>query len=238
MHFDPSVFGQGFHRFVKLEYQLFGAWLAPLLHVVSLVIILLALWRGNRVRTLFTAYFTLNWLFLFGYWGVFAVVYWAKIGIAYLFGYIAAPILLALITFNWIRELYAKRIDIDFSNISKKRWIVLPIIVWGFLYPAYLYGQGFSFSASDLLFSYYGLMPCPTTMVVLSLFTLTFPRGNRTIYHLMTVYAIVIGTATVMTGWLPDIPFILLGLYALCLILYYRSRDRLDRSRSPKPKQG
>jgi len=228
MSFDPSVFGQGFHRFVALEFQLFGGWLAPLLHGLSLVIILLALWRGNRVRLLFTLYFTLNWLFLFGYWGVFGVVYWAKIGIVYLFAFIAAPILLAFITINWIRELFLKRIDLDFTHIKKRRWMILPILLWGFWYPAYLYGQGFSFRLGDLLFSYYGLMPCPTTMVVLSLFTLTYPSGNRTLFNLMTAYAIIIGTATVLTGWLPDIPFIMIGIYGLCLIFKFRAdRKRL-----------
>jgi hypothetical protein len=43
----------------------------------------------------------------------------------------------------------------------------------------------------------------------------------------MTVYALFVGTATVLTGWLPDIPFILIGLYAFILILI----DRFRRSR-------
>jgi len=226
MHFDPSVFGQGFHQFVALEYEIFGDWLAPLMHVVSFIIILLALWRGDKVRLLFTAYFTLNWLFLFGYWGVFAVVYWAKIGTVYLLSYIAAPILLAFITINWIRELFLRKIHLDFTHIAKQKWIVLLVLLWGFWYPSYLYGQGFSFNVGDLLFSYYGLMPCPTTMVVLSLFTLTYPKGNRTLFNLMTAYAIIIGTATVLTGWLPDIPFILLGVYGLCLILRRKYEDK------------
>lgn len=224
MDFDPSVFGQGFHRFVELEYQLFGEVLAPLLHISTFIIILLVFWRGNKAKLFFTAYFTLNWLFLFGYWGVFAVIYWAKIGTVYLLSYIAAPILLALIAIAWIRELFQKKIDLDFQYIAKKRWIVLPVLLWGFWYPAYLYGQGFMPSVGDLLFSYYGLMPCPTTMVVLSLFTLNYPLGNRTIFNLMTVYAIVIGTATVLTGWLPDIPFILIGFYGFGLILIHKFR--------------
>ena len=227
MNFDPAVFGQGFHYFVELEFQLFGKVLAPLLHIVSFCIILLVFWRGNKVRFLFTALFTLNWLFLFGYWGVFAVVYWANIGIIYLAVFIAAPVLLTLIAVNWFRELSLKRIDLDFNNTAKIRWAVILILLWGFWYPTYIYGQGFVFNFGDLLFSYYGLMPCPTTMVVLSLFTLNYPKGNRTLFNLMTVYALFVGTATVLTGWLPDIPFILIGLYAFILILI----DRFRRSR-------
>lgn len=228
MSFDPSVFGLAFHRFVELEYQIFGRIGAPLLHVLTLILIVLVLLFGNRTRLPFVVAFTLNWLFLFGFWGIFAVFYWAKIGAAYLMSYIAAPVLLALITITWIRELFQKKIDLDLKHISKKRWIVLPIMIWGFWYPTYLYGQGFVFRASDLLFSYYGLMPCPTTMLVLGVLTLTYPRGNRTLLHLMTAYALLIGTATVLTGWLPDIPFIVIGLYSLGLIWLHRTKRSAD----------
>lgn len=224
MNFDPAVFGEGFHRFVEFEYRLFGAALAPLLHIASFVILLLVFWRGNKFKKLFTVFYTLNWIFLFGYWGVYAVIYWAKIGMVYLLSYIAAPVLLALIAVSWMRELYLKRIDLDFRHIAAYRWAVLPVLLWGFWYPSYQYGQGFIPSAGDLLFSYYGLMPCPTTMVVLSLFTLNYPRGNRALFHLMTAYALLIGTATVLTGWLPDIPFILIGVYALTLILINKEK--------------
>jgi hypothetical protein len=228
MEFDPSVFGLGFHRFVTQEYQIFGQIGAPLLHGITLLLILLILLRGNRARLPFIVFFTLNWLFLFGFWGVYAVFYWAEIGVPYLLSYLAAPVLLALITVNWIRELFQKKIDLDLKHCPKWRWVVLPIIIWGFWYPTYLYEQGFLFKLSDLLFSYYGLMPCPTTMVVLGLMTLNYPRGNRTLFHLMTAYALLIGTATVLTGWLPDIPFILIGLYSLVLILVYHPKRSND----------
>lgn len=224
MDFDPSVFGLAFHRFVELEYQIFGRVGAPLLHVLTLILLAAVIWRGNRARLPFVIFFTLNWLFLFGFWGVFAVFYWAKIGVVYLLTYIAAPILLALITINWILELFQKKIDLDIKHSLKSRWVVLPIIVWGLWYPTFLYGQGFVFKISDLLFSYYGLMPCPTTMVVLGIFTLNYPKGNRRLFHLMTVYALLIGSATVLTGWLPDIPFILIGLYSLGLIMTHRPK--------------
>jgi len=219
MNFDPVVFGEGFHRFVELEYQVFGAVLAPLLHIATFIILLMVFRYGNRVKTLFTVYFTLNWGFLFGYWGVYAVIYWAKIGMVYLLSYLAAPVLLALIAAGWLRELFRKSIDLDYSRIERHRWTILPILLWGFWYPAYRYGQGFVPSAGDLLFSYYGLMPCPTTMVVLSLFALNYPAGNRALFRLMTAYALLVGTATVLTGWLPDVPFILIGVYAFALIL-------------------
>ncbi|HOP10919.1 MAG TPA: hypothetical protein PK629_05450 [Oscillospiraceae bacterium] len=222
MSFDPAVFGEGFHRFVEMEFDLFGTTLAPFFHIASLIVLLLVFCMGNRVRTVFTAYFALNWLFLFGYWGVFGVIYWAGIGVVYLLVFLAAPVLLAFIAFFWVRELFRKSIDLDYRQTAGYRWAVLPVLVWGFWYPFYQYGQGFTLNVSDLLFSYYGLMPCPTTMVVLSLFTLNYPRGNRVLFRLMAIYAVLIGTATVLTGWLPDIPFIVIGLYAFGLMLFER----------------
>ena len=56
-------------------------------------------------------------------------------------------------------------------------------------------------------------------MFVLSIMTMKYPEGNRKLFKLFTVYALFIGTATVMSGWLPDIPFIVLGLYSLILII-------------------
>lgn len=119
MEFDPSVFGLAFHRFVAQEYQLFGQIGAPLLHGITLLLSLLILLRGNRAWLPFVIIFTLNWLFLFGFRGVYAVFYWAEIGVPYLLSYLAAPVLLAFITVNWIRELFQKKVDLDLKHCPK-----------------------------------------------------------------------------------------------------------------------
>jgi hypothetical protein len=67
-------------------------------------------------------------------------------------------------------------------------------------------------------------MPCPTTMVVLSLLTLNYPRGNRTLFNLLSIFSVVIGIGSVASSWLPDIPFIILGVYGAGLILLNRPR--------------
>ncbi len=141
MVFDPSVFGQGFHRFVELEYQVFGVVLAPLLHIFTFVILLLVFWRGNKAKLLFTIYFATNWLFLFGYWGVFAILYWGKIGTVYLLSYIAAPILLALITITWIRELFQKRLTSILSILQKAGGVVCRYCYGGFGIPLISMGK-------------------------------------------------------------------------------------------------
>lgn len=229
MKFDPRTFGIGFHRFVQVEFETIGTGLAPLLHIATVVILFLVLRYGNKYRKLFTVYFALNWLFLLGYWGVYGSIYWSEVGTAYLLNFMAVPILLSLIMINFIRELLNPKLDLDFGNVKKPRYLALLVLLWGFWYPAYIYSYGFLFTAKDLLFSYYGLMPCPTTMVVLSLLTLNYPKGNRTLFNLMTAYAIFIGTAIVASGWIPDIPFIILGIYSFALIILNKISTRLSK---------
>jgi len=216
MSFDPQVFGEGFHRFVQLEYSLFGS-LSLFFHAAAYLLLISIFIFGNRARKAFDIYFAFNWLFLLGYWGVFGVVYWLNIGLSYLAVYVFAPVLLLLIFINWVKEIKNPQINLDLSGAPWYRYVVFAILIWGIWYPEYIYAQGFAFHIKDLLFSYFGLMPCPTTMFVLSILTIKYPETNRQLYKLLTLYAIFIGTATVMSGWLPDIPFIVLGIYAFIL---------------------
>lgn len=224
MNFDPKVFGEGFHRFVQMEIDLFSIPLGIIFHIATLVILVLVFAGGNKYQKLFAIYFAVNWIFLFGYWGIYAIFYWSKIGLPYLAAYSITPVLLGLIVFHWSKEIHNSKIDLNLKKIKMPRLIILIILIWGFWYPTYIYSEGFVFKISDVIFSNYGLMPCPTTMVVLSLMTLKYPGTNKNLYNLFTVYALFIGTATVLSGWLPDIPFILLGLYALSLMLFKKNR--------------
>lgn len=217
--FNPAEFGAGFHEFVTRESEILG-FLSPYLHIITLIIVVLAFIYGNRFRLVFIIYFTLEWLLLFGYWGIYSIIFWLQKDILFLAMFIACPVLLAFILWQWIKEIVSPSIDLDFRNIIPWRWPVLLIAAWGFWYPAYVWGEGLILQGSDLLFSNYGLMPCPTTMVVLSLFSLNYPRGNRTLFNLLSVYAIFIGIGSVAAGWFPDIPFIILGVYGLGLILW------------------
>jgi hypothetical protein len=223
MNFDPEVFGEGFHRFVQMEVDLFGVPLGAFFHVATIVILFLVFTKGNKYRRLFAVYFGVNWIFLFGYWGVYAIIYWTRTGLPYIACYAITPVLLGFIVFHWIKEILNPEINLDFKKVKAARFIILAVLLWGFWYPGYKYGEGFIFSIKDIILSNYGLMPCPTTMVVLSLMTLKYPDTNRSLYLLFTVYALFIGTATVLSGWIPDIPFIILGLYALSLILFNKN---------------
>jgi hypothetical protein len=69
------------------------------------------------------------------------------------------------------------------------------------------------------------------TMVTLSLLFLKYPAGNRTLFNLLTAYAVMVGAAMVALLYVPDIPFFFLGLASLALIVKTNVSIRLRRHR-------
>jgi len=136
------------------------------------------------------------------------------------------PILLGLIVYLSIKVIKNPTIDLDFKSIPYYRFLVLIILIWGLWYPTYIYGNGFVFTYKDIIFSNYGLMPCPSIMVVLSLMTMKYPIVNKGLYNLFTIYALFIGIAAVMSSWIPDVPFIILGIYSFSLIIFQKRQNQ------------
>jgi len=228
--FDPATFGRAFEKLVAEYLNGVGFWLAPVFHIATIVILLLIIRYGNRYRKAFTIYFTINYLWMFIYAGiVMFFLFYREIGIWSLAFWSFCAIVLGIIAFQWIKELKSPKIDLDFAGIRKWRFIVIPIMIFGFWYPTYVYGVGFSILPKDLLFSCYGLMPCPTTMVVLGLLSLKYPRGNRSLFNALTAFAVGIGTAQSLPyGYVPDRPLALIGYFSLGLIILNKYIWRYD----------
>ena len=227
--FDPPTFGRTFEKLVA-EYQSgVGFWLAPVFHIATILVLFLALKYGNRYRKAFTIYFTLNYLWIFIYAGiVMSFLFYREMGRRSLAFWSIIPVLTGVIVFQWVKELKSPKIDLDFTNIRKWRLLVIPIIIFGFWYPTYVYGVGFSILPKDLMFSFYGLMPCPTTMMLLGLLSLKYPRGNRSLFNVLTLFAVWIGTAQVLIGYVPDYPLALIGYYSLGIIILNKYIWRYD----------
>lgn len=227
--FDPTIFGRVFEKLVT-EYQSgIGFWLAPVFHIATIVILFLVIKYGNQYRKAFTIYFTLNYLWIFIYVGlIMSILFYREIGIWSLAFWLIIPVLIGVIVFQCIKELKNQKIDLDLTGIKKWRLLVIPIIIFGFWYPTYVYGVGFSILPKDLMFSFYGLMPCPTTMMLLGLLSLKYPRGNRSLFNALTLFAVWIGTAQVLIGYVPDYPLALIGYSSLGLILLNKYIWRYD----------
>ena len=68
----------------------------------------------------------------------------------------------------------------------------------------------------------------------MSLLFLKYPAGNRTLFNLLTTYAVMVGAAMVALLYVPDIPFFFLGLASVALIAKTTVLVRLRRHRSPE----
>jgi hypothetical protein len=118
-----------------------------------------------------------------------------------------------------MRELKIEKNNLNFNRVPFYRFFAIPLILFGFCYPTYIWGQGFKFFPKDLLFSFYGLMPCPTTIFVLGILTLKYPDVNKRLYFALTLFAVMVGTAQFTIGYVPDYPLAIIGYYAGALIL-------------------
>jgi hypothetical protein len=221
----PALFGRSFDELTQAYFHGVGAWLAPVFHVGGLVVIILALADWRRFARLFAVYFLINYVWIFMYAGVvMSVGFFERMGAAFLAFWGPLPLLLLFIVFTWAVEAKVVRNDLRLSGIPAWRFLVVPIMLFGFWYPTYVWGREFSFVPADFLFSAFGLMPCPTTMVVLGLLTLRYPNVNRVLFFSLALFSALVGTAQVAIGYVPDYPLAVLGYYALGLMVVYKIR--------------
>jgi hypothetical protein len=232
-NFDPTQFGILMGQLVT-EYRSMFAWLAIIPHIVFLALFYLMIRHGNRYRKAFTITYILNyiWLVIFvGGW--FSIQLYQRMGLAALAMYIATPIMLCIILYQWIQELRNPQLDLNLTKANLWRWLIaMPFIIWGFWYPPYEWSVGLIFDPKELLLGAYGLMGCPTTLVPLALMFLNYPSGNRPLFHALTAYAAIIGLAMVALKYVPDIPFFMMGLIALALIIFTRLKEK-KQNREP-----
>lgn len=230
-NFDPVDFGIMMGQLVA-EYRSTYAWLALIPHLVILVLFYLIVRHGNRCRKAFTIYYIINfiWLVIFvGGW--FTVQLYQRLSWIALAMYIATPVMLLVMLYQWIQELRDPRLDLDLTGVSTWRWLIaIPIMLWGFWYPPYEWGVRLIFDPKELLFGAYGLMGCPTTMVPLAIMFLKYPSGNRSLFYALTTYATIIGFAmAVLSQYVPDIPFFFIGLASLALIVITGIREKRQK---------
>jgi hypothetical protein len=210
------------------DYRAEYAWLAPLPHVATLVLLCLAFRQGNRYRKAFALCFTAiyAWLVVFvGFW--FSFQLYVRMGLPGLAAYGGTGVLLLIILVEWVKEIRRPRLDLNLKDVKKWRLLVsLPFFVWGFWYPPYEWGVRLIFDPKEMLFGAYGLMGCPTTLVLLTVLFLRYPSGNRLLFNALTAYAVVVGAAMVALRYVPDIPFFAFGMVCLASIIVRQVRGK------------
>ena len=112
------------------------------------------------------------------------------------------------------------------TQASLWRWVIaVAILIWGFWFPPYEWGVWLLFAPQEHLFGALGLIGFPAAPIPLAILFLRYPAGNRPLFYALTAYAVVGGLAMVSLKVVPDIPFFVLGVTALLLVLYVRSRQ-------------
>lgn len=219
----PALFGKSFGEITGDYLNTLGKYISPIFHLAALILLILIISHGNKYKSKFTLYYLINYVWIFLYVGIYmSYLFYEKMGISFLIFWGAIPFLLALILFQWFKELKSGKNNLIFRKIPFYRFIVIPIIIYGFWYPTYIWGSGFEFMLKDFLFSSFGLMPCPTTIVVLGFLTLKYPDVNKGLFYSLTLLSVVVGTAQFAIGYVPDYPLAILGYYSTILIIIDR----------------
>jgi hypothetical protein len=230
MDISPALFGKAFGEITDSYLNGIGMYISPVLHVLTLVLLVLLFIKEDKTKKYFTLYFLLNYVWIFIYVGIYmSYLFYEKMGASFLIFWGALPVLLLLIITQWFRELKVKKNNFVFKAIPFYRFIVIPIMLFGYWYPTFIWGSGFKLYARDFLFSSYGLMPCPTTMVVLGLLTLKYPHVNKGLYYSLMIFSIMVGTAQFTIGYVPDYPLAIIGYYSLLLVVIDKILQKRNR---------
>ncbi|MBN1599383.1 MAG: hypothetical protein JW894_13905 [Bacteroidales bacterium] len=218
---SPAFFGRSFGEITNDYINGPGKYISPVFHVATIVIFILIILNGNKHKDKFTLYFLINYTWIFLYAGLYmSYMFFQKMGIYFLVFWGAIPFLLFFILYQWLREFRVKKNNLTLKRIPYYRFIILPVILFGFWYPTYKWTGGFQFEIKDFLFSFYGLMPCPTTIVVLGLLTLKYPDVNKGLFYSLTLFSVMVGTAQFAIGYVPDYPLAITGYYSVLLIAF------------------
>ena len=239
MEFDPIVFGITIGRIIETYGAAVRVWASPLFHAGFLVMLYLISSKGDRFRKAYTLYFLINYVWLLGAIGIYASIQlFQQAGPVYFGVYSATPVFLVVILLLLIGEWRNSRNHFDFQQVPKWRWAVaVPMMLWGFYYPNWRFdGSGFDWSLSQFVSGNFGLMGCPVTMLALSILFLVYPRVNRHLFQVLTMYGVMLGGAMVAVGYKTDIPFFAMGIISLLLILVTTISARWKAQVRPRPK--
>jgi|GEM_PF-1166130 len=146
-------------------------------------------------------------------------------------------ILTSLLIFLWFSEAKSPQNDFDFRKVRWWSYLVLPVILWGFVYPFRQGGQPGQFiflGLSGLWGSPFGALMNPTSTVLLGLLTFIFPRVNLKLFIGSASVLLLIALITARSSPL-DWPMALLAGFNLLLGLILAIKRKKAPSSSENP---
>lgn len=108
--FSHELFGRSFGEITMDYIDGIGRFIAPVFHIIALVIIILVIVKGNAIIKYFTIYFIINYLWLFIFVGLYmSFLLFKKMGIAFIKYLGPVQFLLLFILLQWIKELKSQK---------------------------------------------------------------------------------------------------------------------------------
>jgi len=167
-------------------------WLSPIIHVVT-VVLLVGLYRyGSRIGRVADAFFGI--LFLFFAFGNHVAVT-ENYGLVVLTGNLVSILIVGLF---WMWEVYRPRNEYVFERLSAWRYWVLPFVILAFWSPINAELNP-DFNPLLLLTSSFGVMYCPTTPLIIALLTLIYPRVNMYVLRTTSFVGLLVGVFNAMS---------------------------------------
>jgi len=167
-------------------------WLSPMVHVVTVVLLVALYLYGSRAGRVIDVFFAILFLFI-AFSNHIAVT--DTYGLAVVTGNLVPILIVGLF---WVWEVYRPQNSYVFERLPAWRYWVLPFAFLAFWSPVDAQLNP-NFNPLLLLNSSFGVMYCPTTPVVIALLTLVYPRVNAYVLRTTSFVGLMIGLFNVMS---------------------------------------
>jgi len=212
-------------------------WLSPIVHVVTVVLLVALYLYGSRVGRVADGFFAILFLFI-----AFSnnITVTDTYGLAVVTGNLVPMLIVGLF---WAWEVYKPQSKYVFERLPAWRYWVLPFAFLAFWSP--IDNQlNPSFNPLLLLNSSFGIMFCPTTPVVLALLTLIYPKVNTYVLRTTSFVGLIVGLFNLMsyftmpgyTLWnlFLHTPLIFISLYGLLIPILVKKNLSPQESQEKK----
>jgi hypothetical protein len=161
-------------------------WLSPVIHVITIALLIGLYHYGSRIGRVADAFFGILFLF-FAFGNHIAVT--ENYGLVVLTGNLVPIFVVGLF---WMWEVYRPRNEYVFDRLPAWRYWVLPFVFLAFWSPINAELSP-DFNPLLLLTSSFGVMFCPTTPLIVALLTLIYPRVNMYVLRATSFVGLLIG---------------------------------------------
>jgi hypothetical protein len=179
-------------RDVFMQTSIAYLWLSPIIHVITVVLLVALYLYGSRIGRVADAFFGILFLF-FAFGNHIAVT--ENYGLVVLTGNLVPILIVGLL---WMWEVHKPLNKYVFQRLPAWRYWVLPLVFLAFWSPINAELNP-DFNPFLLLTSSFGVMYCPTTPLIVAVLTLIYPRVNIFLLRITSFVGLLIGLFNAMS---------------------------------------